>query len=241
MKFGVIGYGSFGKLLAEVLAKHGEVMVYSRNEKEKPAWDNVSFASFEDTAKADIVILAIGLESLDNVSKRLAGLVHKKTVVVDVCSVKQKPIEILTKNLAGKCRILPTHPLFGPYTVKDGSFADKKMVLCPFDFKGRDKIMDFLKNKLELDVIEMSAEDHDREMAWVHGLTFFVGRGLMKLNPPKGGLTTGYYQKLLDLVELESTHSIELFNTVQRGNPFASEIRQRLIKELEEIDREIED
>lgn len=239
MTFGIIGYGSFGKLLNDLLTPYGEVSVHVRNKEQKPNLQGANFVSFDEAASAKVVILAVGLDSLDETSKQLAGKVSRNTIVVDVSSVKTKPVEILNKNLEGKCNLLYTHPLFGPQTVEDGSAAGKSIVVCPFEFDGKDKIMDFLKNKLGLKVLELTAEEHDKEMAWVHALTFFVGRGLMELNPPKSPLTTGYYQKLLDLVELESSHSIELFNTVERGNPYAASIRTKLIKELESIDEEI--
>jgi prephenate dehydrogenase len=239
MTFGIIGYGAFGKLLADVLSEHGEVYVYSHNMKEAPKNAKFVLASFEDVALKDIVILAVNLENLDKTSKKLHEFVSEDTVVMDVCSVKSEPLKILQKNLGRHKKILATHPLFGPQTAKDGTVAGKNIVVCPPDFEGKDEIIEFFKNELELNVIQMSAEEHDKEMAWVHALTFFVGRGLMELNPPKSKLSTGYYQKLLDLVELESSHSIELFNTVQRGNPFATEIRSKFIKELQEIDEEL--
>lgn len=237
MKFGVIGYGSFGKLVSEVLSDFGSVCVYSKHLKPDT---EVNFVPLDRAAKADVVILCVGLNSLDELSRQLAGLVKKDTLVVDVSSVKVKPLEILQKNLAGKCRILATHPLFGPQTVSDiSSLKGENIVICPFEDKYREKIIGFLEEKLGLNVIEMSAEDHDKEMAWVHGLTFFVGRGLMQLNPPESKLATRYYQKLLDLVELESAHSIELFNTIEKGNPYAAEIRRKFRNELESIDKEI--
>lgn len=239
MKFGIIGHGSFGKLLADILSEHGQVYVYARNKSSDESDDQKEYVSLEKAASADVVIMAVGLEPLEQVSGQLASLVKKDTIVVDVCSVKIKPTEIITRNLGGKCRLLFTHPLFGPHTAKDGKIAGKSIVVCPFDFKGKEKIMKFLEDKLGLKVIEMTAEEHDQEMAWVHGLTFFVGRGLMELNPPKSDLSTGYYQRLLDLVELESTHSLELFNTVQKGNPFAADIRRELIDKLEMINKEI--
>lgn len=239
MKFGIIGYGSFGKLLSNILSEYGDVCVYVRDKDQKPELEGANFVSFEEAASAKIVILAVGLASLDDASKRLAQQIGEDTIVVDVSSVKVRPVEILERNLAGKCRLLYTHPLFGPQTVEEGSVAGKNIVVCPFDFKGKEKIMDFLENKMQLKVIEMTAEEHDKEMAWVHALTFFVGRGIMKLDPPKSPLTTGYYQKLLDLVELERQHSIELFNTVERGNPYAAEIRERFLSELKSIEEEI--
>lgn len=239
MTFGIIGYGSFGKLLNDLLRQHGEVSVHVRNKEQKPDLQGANFVSFDEVASAKVVILAVGLDSLDETSKSLAEKVSENTIVVDVSSVKTKPVEILNKNLGDKCRLLFTHPLFGPQTVGDSSAAGESIVVCPFEFDGKEKVMDFLENKLGLKVLELTAEEHDKEMAWVHALTFFVGRGLMKLNPPKSPLTTGYYQKILDLVELESSHSIELFNTVERGNPYAADIRAKFIKELGFIDQEI--
>lgn len=239
MTFGIIGYGSFGKLLYDILSAHGEVSVYVRNKAQKPDLSGANFVSFEKAASADVVIPAVGLDSLDEVGKQLAQYVSKDTIVADVSSVKVQPMEILDKNLKSKCRLFYTHPLFGPQTVEGGSVAGKSIVVCPFNDPGQEKIMEFLKDKLQLEVIKMTAEEHDREMAWVHALTFFVGRSLAKLDPPKSRLTTGYYQKLLDLVELEQAHSIELFNTVERGNPYSAEVRKKFIKELLDIDEEI--
>src|SRR5690554_5696728 len=105
MNFGIIGYGSFGKLVAEVLSEFGEVKVYTRTTKEQVS-GGIKFTSFEDVAAAKVIILAVGLNALDEVTKKLAGLVQNNTLVVDVCSVKVKPIQILNENLGGKCRTL---------------------------------------------------------------------------------------------------------------------------------------
>ena len=130
MRFGIVGYGSFGRLLAEVLSPHGEVLVHKRSKDGKQAGKNVRFADLEEVASADVVILAIGLESFDDVCSKLAPLVKPDTTVADVCSVKIKPIEIMNRYLAGKCRILATHPLFGTKTADAGSLKDKKIVIC---------------------------------------------------------------------------------------------------------------
>lgn len=237
MRFGIVGYGSFGKLMADVLSSHGEVSVFSKSQKEisPPA----KAASFEEVAKADVVILAVGLDALEDICQRLASVVKPKTIVADVSSVKVKPIEFMQKTLGGKCRILATHPLFGPQTIKGTSLEGENIVVCQLDDDIRQKILEFFEDKLKLKVIEMTAQEHDKEIAWVHGLTFFVGRALMELDPPKSPLVTGYYQKLLDLVELERQHSIELFNTVERGNPYAADIRNKFINELKDINEEI--
>ncbi len=185
------------------------------------------------------MILAVGIESLEDVCARLAEKASQKTVVLDVCSVKTVPVSIMKKYLGGKCQLLGTHPLFGPQTVTDNNLAGKKIVLYPIDFINYSVFRMFLESNLRLEIIELDPEAHDREMAWVHALTFYVGRGLMRLDLPKSQLSTAYYQKLIDLVELETSHSIELFNTVELGNPYASEVRQKFVKVLQEIESEI--
>ncbi len=107
--------------------------------------------------------------------------------------------------------------------------------------ENKDKIYDFIRSGFGLEIIEMSAEEHDKQMAWIHSLTFFVGRGLKELNLTEFELKSDYYQKLLDLVELENHHSIELFNTVQKGNPYSKEIRQRFVKKLQEINDKLDE
>ncbi len=224
--------------MTEVLSPHGEVVVYKKGGALGDSGD-IKFVNFEDVIKSEVIILAVGLSSMSEVCKDLAGRVSPHTIVVDVCSVKMKPLEIMNEYLKDKCQIMATHPLMGPHTTKADDLTGKNIVICSPGLKNQDKINDFLSATLGLNIIEMTAEQHDKEMAWIHGLTFFVGRGIMNLDPPRSDLTTGYYQKLLDLVELESTHSIELFNTIQKGNPFAADIRESLLKQLQKIDSEI--
>jgi prephenate dehydrogenase len=87
----------------------------------------------------------------------------------------------------------------------------------------------------------MSPEEHDKEMAWVHGLTFFVGRALLNMNPPQSELSTHYYQKLIDLVEVEKHHSTELFLTIQRGNPYAEAIRREFIDKISKLKHNVDE
>jgi prephenate dehydrogenase len=232
MNIGIIGYGSFGRLLAEVLSKNIPVSVYDKHGdiEEKT---NIKRTSFEEIVKCDVIVLAVNLDALEDICIELSGNVSKNTIVVEVCSAKTRSTAILKKHLFGKCQYLATHPLFGPQSVANSK--PKKIVICESNVVNKDKIYEFLKQILNLQIIEMSVEEHDKQMAWVHSLTFFVGRGLKELNLSEFELKTDYYQKLLDLVELEDHHSIELFNTVQKGNPYSQEVREQFIKKLQDI------
>lgn len=60
------------------------------------------------------------------------------------------------------------------------------------------------------------------------------------MNPPTSKLGTHYYSELLDVVNVERTHTIELFNTIQRGNPYAEEMRQRFLASLESLEKDLQ-
>jgi prephenate dehydrogenase len=238
--FGVIGYGSFGEFLTGVLVKYGNVRVYSKRNISSSLPKGAQQTAMEEVASSQIVIIATGLSELSKVCEQIAKHVSSQTVVLDVCSVKTKPVEIMKQHLSGKCQLLATHPLFGPQTAPENNIKGKKIVIYPIEVSNLNQIISLLRDVLGLEVIEMEPTRHDREMAWVHALTFFVGRSLMELNLPKSDLTTDYYQKLLDLVELEKTHSAELFETVELGNPFAADVRQQFIKVIDGVESKLE-
>ena len=52
-------------------------------------------------------------------------------------------------------------------------------------------------------------------------------------------LITPSFKKLLDLAELESHHSEELFKTIQTGNPYLAEIRSKFVDTAEGINADL--
>ena len=241
--FGVVGYGSFGALLAELLAPYGKIKICDKRQVDN--WnlsENVEVADFAEIAKCQVVFIATELNSIRSVCEELKAYVGEDTIVADICSVKVQPTAIMQEVLGGSCQLLATHPLFGPQTVlKRDDVKGNKLVwheLTDGDFSSLRQIFE---DGLEVEIVELSPEEHDQEMAWVHGLTFFTGRALLNMKPPSSTLGTNYYQKLIDLVTVESEHSMELFMTIQRGNPYTDEIRLTFLKALEELEVTIKD
>lgn len=104
-----------------------------------------------------------------------------------------------------------------------------------------EQLVRFCEHFLRMKVIRMSAEEHDERMAFVHALTFFVARGLLNMGVHGADLVTPSFQRIIDLANLESHHSNDLFLTIQRGNAKSAAVRQKFIKVLEELNQEIED
>jgi prephenate dehydrogenase len=158
---------------------------------------------------------------------------------MDVCSVKLLPAQILFEVLGKKCRVLATHPLFGPQSLSKGDGQVKNIVWHEIVGGPFKELEDLVTNKLGLTIIRMSPEEHDKQMAWVHGLTFFIGRGLMEMNPPRSALTTNYYERLMSAVDVEKHHSYELFKSIQLGNIYSGQIRKDFLRIMQTLDEQL--
>ena len=87
--------------------------------------------------------------------------------------------------------------------------------------------LEFCERELGLNSTRISPQQHDRVMAYVYVLTFFVARSLGRMDMPYIPFKTSSFNELMDLIHLDSKHSDELFATIQRGNPFAGMCARR--------------
>lgn len=216
---GIIGFGSFGKFLAEKLSSYARVMVYS------PSGTACSWsASLQDVARAEYIIPAIPLESYETMLGEIKPLLSTKAVIVDVCSVKEKPIQIL-KSVLPNQPIVATHPMFGPESAS-ASFDGHTLVMCAEDsFTDAYECIKSFATSIGLKVVEVSAIEHDKEIAIVQGLTFYIARSLKNMDIENQLLHTPSFQRLLNLVALEQDHSQQLFETIQLGNKYTAKVR----------------
>lgn len=231
---GIIGFGSFGKFAAGILEKHATIKTWDITNK--PAKFS---ASQKEVVTCDYLIFAIPLSAYTDVIGRIKQYLQKETTIIDVCSVKHKPATMLA-GLLNEQPIVLTHPLFGPESASQ-SLSGHTIVICP-DSSTKSKVEEVSKfcKSLGLNVIMMSPKEHDQEMAIVQGLTFYVARCLERLPQLRNTtLKTPSFNKLLDLANLESHHSEDLFYTIQSGNLFAEKVRQNFIEQLQEINRDI--
>lgn len=230
---GIIGFGSFGRFLAEKLDPFATVFVYSHSNKNN-AWKQ----GLDIVAAADYVILAIPLEAYESLLRDIKDKLRPDTILVDVCSVKETPISIIQRVLPNQ-PLLATHPLFGPESAKD-SLKGHVLVLCPeVSDLGALTEAEHFAAALELKTIRMNAQDHDKEMSIVQGLTFFIAHALKDMKLHSQTLSTPSFEKLLNLAQLEANHSKELFKTIQAGNIYTTDMRLRFIEICKELDATI--
>ena len=184
-----------------------------------------------------VIFLCIPLDAYPQVLDQLAPHLDTETLVVDVCSVKVMPAKLLAKHLPDHKNILLTHPLFGPQSWNNGTQLDL-VVTSEMDDKAKE-IVTYCDKTLGLRILHMTNEEHDKRMAEIHALTFFIARALTKLDLQSEPFMTPSFQKLLDLVALDESHSEALFRTIENGNPFAADERKKFLDELNAIQSDL--
>lgn len=224
--------------MAGVLSTHGPVVVSSRSATaEAVEAVGARLVDFDEAAAAALVVPSVPVQNLEAVLERLVPHLRPGALVADVSSVKTVPVELMKRILPARCEILATHPLFGPQSGSNG-IAGLPMVVWPVRV-GDERyagIKVFLTETLGLDVTEVSPEQHDREMAYVQALTFFLGKALGETDIPDTPLKTKTYQHLLEVKRVVAGDTPELFSTIQQFNPYAAEVRELFMRQMSEIE-----
>lgn len=234
-KVGIVGFGNFGQFMTKHLKKYFEIIVFdSKSIEESAKRMGVSVGTKDDITSCDIVIFAVPVQYLEVSLLEFGSRIKPGALVVDVSSVKVKPVELMTKLLAGNVQILATHPLFGPQSGKIG-INGLKIVVSPVRVENFNKIKKFLAGDLGLTVLEKTPEEHDRGMAYVQGLTHYIGKAISDMKIPSFDVNTPNYDNLLKVIATVKDDSPDLFYTLQKENPFAGIVREEFIVKLESI------
>lgn len=240
-EIGIIGFGQFGRFMAQHLAPFFDVAVCDNAELQAEAEKSgVKWRDFETVAAKEIVIFAVPLGAFERVLSRAVPFLRNDAICFDVCSVKTLPLEMMRRILPETVEIIGTHPLFGPQSGREG-IAGMRIALCPVRTNRAEEIKRFLAEKLNLRVFQKTPEAHDEEMAHVQALTHFVARALDELHVSDSELATVSYEELMRAARLVSEDSWALFQTIQQGNPFAPKKRRDFIEKLIELDNRVSD
>jgi len=221
---GLIGAGAFGEFILPHLTPFFDVAVADqiREVGILAARCGADAVDVQAAAARDVVLLAVPVRALEAVASEIAPCLKPGAVVVDVCSVKLKPLEILRLILPSHVRIVATHPLFGPQSGR-GGISGLSIAICGSDPHTR-LVERFCTGKLGLNVVRTDAERHDRQMAYVQGLTHLLARIVLVMDMPAVDHATQTYGHLQSMVEMVRHDSDELFDTILSENPFAAEV-----------------
>ncbi len=237
--FGIVGYGRFGRALAELFVEAGhDVLVHdSAPEAVADAEPNAAVQAAPSlpalSRSVDCVVVAVPVPTTGAVLRALRPHLRAEQVVMDVGSVKTGPSEDLAVTLGAEIPWVATHPLFGPASLALGE-RPLRVVVCPNrQHPAAVAQVVALWRRLGCEVLEQDAHEHDRLMAATHALAFFVAKGLLDagaaFDVPHAPPSARGLARTLRAVRSDAGH---LLTVLHRANPYAEPLRVRLIEAL---------
>lgn len=235
----IVGFGRFGKVLYRLLKDDFAITLYNRSRIEgdtELTTTTVIASEINEVYKSDVIFYAVPIESFEEVIASHRKYFQDHHLLIDVLSVKMHPAKVFSKYLkSSKVQAMLTHPMFGPDSSK-GGFGGLPMIVDQFM---ADKMnYEFWKNLFinkKLNIIEMSAREHDRLAANSQGLTHFIGRLLDTYGLEPTSVDSLGTKKLLEVKEQTCNDTWQLFTNLQHYNPYTRAMRIKLGNKYDEL------
>lgn len=231
---GIIGFGRFGQLWASVLKDDFNVFVHDPSLQ--PAHNavemGVEFVPLREALESDVVFYCVPISHFEDILIShlpiLSELPGHRTLI-DVLSVKLHPKAVFEKHLPANCNAMLTHPMFGPDSVRMNGLAGQTMVLDQFKTpEDQFKFWTHYFANRGLNVLEMSADEHDRMAADSQGVTHFMGRTLGEFGLESTPIDTLGAKKLQEIKTQVCNDTWQLFVDLQTYNPHTRAMRVRM-------------
>lgn len=184
MKIGIIGLGLIGGSLFKDLSEVYDVVAVSQSQN----GDRI-FKTFDVLKDRDIVFVCTAMNKTLKVLDELENILNPKTIVTDVCSLKQ-----FVCQKQRPYNFIPSHPMAGTehkgfeHSFK-GLFKEAKWVLISATKQQRNKAIDPLIEIIEFvgaKPIFTTAEEHDKAAAMISHMPMVLAQALVlatKNNP----------------------------------------------------------
>jgi len=224
MKTAILGAGKMGIWFAKFCKEKGDTVILADRNAEKLAKLKkelkIQTADFADAVKdADRVLICTSISSFEEIVKKIASVTHKGQAVMDVCSIKEYPVNIMHKYIK-EALVLGTHPVFGPGS--DG-VKHKAYVLTPTNQAEEAYAIEFKDwlEKQEAHVFIMTPQKHDELMSIILGFPHFIGLAACETlleqpaYPESKKLAGTTYRMLFTLAEAVALETPDLYANVQ--------------------------
>jgi len=234
---GIIGYGHFGKFLDDKMPPTKKVLVH--DPKYTP--DGERFFTFEEAARCDVVILAAPISAFEQVLRRVLAC-DGSGVLINVCTVQAHPVRLL-QELAKDRVHMSFHAMFGAEGVakRNGNMSGLRLVATEQSHTDEafESVLGFFQAGLGLEVVRMTADDHDVLLAESLFLAQYIGRAMSFANFVRSRIGTVSFDLLMDMVDIVR-HDAALFRDVVKFNPHCAVVRRRFHEGLAKADEEYE-
>ena len=229
-KVGIVGgTGRMGSWFADLVQPYSsEVFRVGRTTDLTPS---------EMARRCEVVVISVPVARTINMIREIGPLVSEKGVLMDLTSIKKKPVEAMLRY--SRAEVVGTHPLFGPDGTADSGL---RIVLCP----GRGRVWhDWLLGIFRtagLQVMVLSPEKHDHLMGLIQGVNHLstIALGLCII---RSGLmfdellnaSTQTFTNRIDRIRAMMGQPAELFGSLLMDNPPAGEFMDHYLEATEEL------
>ena len=242
MRTAVLGAGKMGVWFTKWCKKKGDVVVLADRNPQKLAKLGtelgVETADFAAAVKgADRVLICVSISSFEEIVKKIAPAIHKGQPIMDICSIKEYPVNVMHQYLKGAL-VLGTHPVFGPGS---SGVAHTAYVLTPTNKEEEAYAKEFQKwlQKEDARVFIMTPQKHDELISIVLGFAHFVGLAACETLleqpafPESKKLAGTTYRMLFTLAEAVAQETPDLYANVQTKLAGLDKIEQSFIANAE--------
>ena len=227
---GLIGYGHFGAFLHALAQRYlpeAELKIHSG--RRTP--DGVLFFSLEEVAACDAVVLTVPISAYAATLEKISPHVQPDGVVVDVATVKKYTMEQIEEARPNR-PYLAMHPMFGPesYAKRAGDVSGLRIVITGHSLEpGQYETICQKLTDVGFQLIETSADAHDKDLAETLFLTHYIGQVVAHGGFERTDIDTVSFGFLMDAVD-SVRHDGELFQEVCRYNPYCRQVIDRFDK-----------
>ena len=152
------GHGEMGRWFERFFVQRGvEVTLVGRSSR-------VRYADY------DVVMVAVPIDVTCDVIAQVAPCLKPDAVLFDITSIKREPVKQMLASAPQGVELVSIHPLFGP-SMPD--MEGQTVIVTPVrGERGRQFLVDLFESA-GARVEELSADEHDRLMSVIQGLTHF--------------------------------------------------------------------
>jgi len=193
----IIGVGLIGGSFAlDIKKQNSEATIYGIDKSDTHLEDALELnvinkkAKLQDIANADLVIIAIPVDSTVTIISEVLDLVSDTTLVIDVGSTKED-ICLAIENHSKRRNFLAVHPISGtefsgPKAAIHGLYQNKTIIICEVEktaFKLQEKALKLFSD-LGMRIRYMNPKAHDKHIAYVshlsHISSFMLGKTVIE-------------------------------------------------------------
>jgi prephenate dehydrogenase len=179
--------------------------------------------------------LCVPISALESVVQQAKTYLRPGALVIDTCSVKVHPAEVMQRECPQTVELLATHPLFGPDSTKSG-LAGLRIVFCPLRINpARLQFWQHFWQRQSVEVINKTPDEHDRLAAYSQGITHLLGRVLGELDLHAGDISTRGFESILGVIEQTTNDTWELFHDLHHYNPYTRQMRDEIVQAFNRI------